>query len=127
MFKKRERETNLRVSNQHQLSVWAGSVEVVDCRDCGVDAGNNRSVVLDTATRRLATASWVVQSFRGSSGMGGNDQVYNSGRGAVSCRYCRFTSSKDMNARALSLDDSTTRLVSSQKSLGQHKSEGTLH
>lgn len=114
-----DRETNLRVSNQHQLSVWAGGVEVVNCRNCGADAGHNRSIVLDTATRRLTTASWVVQSFGGSSGMGGNNQVYNSSRRAISCRYCCFTSTKDVNPRALSLDNRAIDLVRSQKSLGQ--------
>lgn len=118
--RERKKETNLRVSNQDQLSIWAGVVEAVYCCDRGVDAVHSRGIIRDAATRRLTTTSWVVKCFRCSSGMGGDDQVYNSRGGAISWRCCSFTSTKDMDPRALSLNGRSIRLaIGSQKSLAQ--------
>lgn len=115
--------TNLGVSDQHQLSVWARVVKVVDCRGRGVGTVHDGVRIADAATGSLTTARRVDNSLGCGSGMGLDDQVYNSGGRAISLTHCRFTGAEDVNPGALPLHNGLAiyRAASGKEGLAQQK------
>jgi len=95
--------TSLRVSNQDELSIRALGVEGVDGRSDSRNTSNNRVGVADTSTRRLSTASGVVDGLRSGSGVCVEDEIDDYTSGTITSRGRGFTSSKDVNVGACTL------------------------